>query len=108
MNGSSKQSLWIAVGVGLLAVYAGTSPAASDDGAVEVVAQSCAGCHGTDGRSPGAIPTLAGAPYDILAAKLAAFKAGEVPDATIMTRIAEGYSDNTLDALARYYADIVE
>ena len=73
---------------------------------VSVLAGTCANCHGTDGRSPGVIPSIAGQPYDILHEQLLAFKAGEVAGATIMTRHALGYSDEELEALARYFSEI--
>ncbi|WP_127142675.1 c-type cytochrome [Pelagibacterium montanilacus] len=92
---------------------AGTILAASLAGAVQaqetdasVLAGTCANCHGTDGVSPGSIPSIAGQPYAVLIAQLQAFKAGEVPGATIMTRIASGYTDEELEAIARYFSEI--
>lgn len=73
---------------------------------VSVLAGTCANCHGTDGRSPGAIPPIAGLPFEFLLTQLLAFKAGEVPGATVMTRIATGYSDEELEAIARYFSEI--
>jgi cytochrome subunit of sulfide dehydrogenase len=84
------------------------SPAIAQDAPIDasVLAGSCANCHGTDGVSPGAIPSIAGQPYDVLLAQLQAFKAGEISGATIMTRIATGYSDEELEAIARYFSEI--
>jgi cytochrome c553 len=74
---------------------------------VAVLAGSCANCHGTDGRSPGPIAAIAGRPEAALAAQLKAFKAETPPPGTtIMNRIAKGYSDTQLEALAKYYAAI--
>ncbi len=42
----------------------------------------------------------------MLNAQLAAFKAGEAKDATVMTRLALGYSDEELEALARHFSEI--
>lgn len=72
---------------------------------VEVLAANCASCHGTDGHSPGAIPSIGGRPQAALARHLREFKAGTVEGTTVMTRIATGYSDEQLDALARYFAE---
>lgn len=72
---------------------------------LEVLAASCANCHGTDGHSSGAIPRIGGRPQTVLARQLRAFKAGTVDGTTVMTRIAKGYSDAQLDALARYFAE---
>jgi cytochrome c553 len=72
---------------------------------VAVLAGSCANCHGTDGRSPGAIPSIAGRPEAVLRAQLQAFKAETAPPGTtIMHRLIKGYSDQQLDALAAYFS----
>jgi cytochrome c553 len=67
------------------------------------LALSCAACHGTDGKSPGAIPILAGRPVKELKDALAGFKAGTRP-ATVMNRLAKGYTDQEIDALADYFS----
>lgn len=94
-----------AVVIGLALTTAGFMPAVAQD-SIAVLAASCTSCHGTDGRSPGTMPSLAGLPEEVLATSLAAFKAGEDPSATIMSRIASGFSDDELDALARYFAGL--
>lgn len=94
-------------GAAALLLAAGLAPAptlASED--VSVLAGACANCHGTDGRSPGAIPAIAGQTFERLHERLVAFKAGEAPDATVMTRHATGYTDEELEALARYFSEI--
>lgn len=98
------------LGAGILAtgmLATGVAQAQAVDEA-SVLAGSCANCHGTQGKSPGSIPSIAGMPYRVLAAQLAAFKANEVPNTTIMNRLARGYSDEQLDALARYFSEISE
>ncbi len=69
------------------------------------LANSCTSCHGIEGRSVGATPSLAGQAEADLLAKLQAFKAGSV-EATIMNRLARGYSDEELAALAAYFASV--
>ncbi len=72
-----------------------------------VLAGTCFNCHGTDGRSPGAIPSLAGRPQSVLEAQLLAFHAGDLPPGTtIMGRIAAGYSEDELKALAAWFANV--
>lgn len=93
---------FVAIGLGGTA-YAESSLTEIDP---SVLAGTCANCHGPDGRSPGAIPSIAGIPFEILLAQLQAFKAGSVPGTTVMTRIATGYSDEELEALARYFSEI--
>jgi cytochrome subunit of sulfide dehydrogenase len=74
--------------------------------AVAMLAGSCANCHGTDGRSPAQMPTLAGASYATMKAQLEAFKAGSNPTATVMTRLTKGYSDAEIEALAKHFSSI--
>lgn len=71
-----------------------------------VLAGTCANCHGTEGHSPGAIPSIGGLPYEYIIEQLLAFKAGEVSGATVMTRLAAGYTDEELEALAQYFSQI--
>lgn len=74
---------------------------------VSSLAGACFNCHGTDGRSPGSIVSIAGRPELELATKLKAFKSEPPPaGTTIMNRIARGYSDADLEALAAYFSGI--
>ncbi|MEW8505178.1 MAG: c-type cytochrome [Candidatus Thiodiazotropha sp.] len=69
-----------------------------------MLANTCAGCHGTDGASAGdAMPIIGGMEKEYMQLVLAEFKSGE-RDSTIMGRIAKGYSDNELKAIASYIA----
>jgi sulfide dehydrogenase cytochrome subunit len=67
------------------------------------LANACAACHGTDGRSQGAIPTIAGMPASEFVAKMNAF-GSSTGEATIMDRIARGLSQAEIDGLASYFA----
>jgi cytochrome c553 len=68
------------------------------------LAGTCAACHGTNGASKGAtLPPLAGQPKDALAAALRDFKSGK-RQATIMTQIAKGYSDQQIEQLATWFS----
>lgn len=69
-----------------------------------LLTQPCFACHGANGTSTGLpIPSLSGLPEELLYANLLAFKKGERP-ATLMTRIAKGYSDDDLKLIANYIA----
>lgn len=63
---------------------------------------ACAGCHGAPGES--AMPSLAGQSAEQIGAAMRGFKTGERP-ATLMGRIARGFSDAELDAIARWLAE---
>ncbi len=69
-----------------------------------MLANTCAGCHGTDGASAGDImPIIGGMEKEYMSTVLLEYKTGE-RDSTIMGRIAKGYSDNELKAIASYMA----
>lgn len=69
------------------------------------LALSCAACHGTDGKSPGAIPTLDGRSVKEMKEALTGFKNG-TRQATVMNRMAKAYTDQEIDALAEYFSKI--
>lgn len=64
---------------------------------------SCEGCHGTGGRSPGAIPAIAGKSADYLREALESFRSGERPS-TVMGRHVAGYSDDEIRQIAEYFS----
>jgi len=71
----------------------------------EMLGNTCAGCHGTNGVSTGpAAPSIAGHDYDYLIESMNQFKAGE-RNSTIMTRIAKGYDDADIEAMAKYFSE---
>ena len=81
---------------------AGTAGAATGPVLPPPGASACSGCHAADARlgSPG--PRLVGRqPADIVAAVLE-FKAGKRP-ATVMDRIAKGFSEDEIRAIAVWY-----
>jgi sulfide dehydrogenase cytochrome subunit len=81
----------------------------------KAMADTCAGCHGTNGQSMGpATPNLAGMSEGYFIESMQGFKAlpkdathaeGARP-ATIMNRIAKGYSDEQIEAMATYFASL--
>ncbi|GEM_PF-1060980 len=70
------------------------------------IAMSCAACHGTEARAETAIPRLAGQPEAVVRAQLLAFKADQMPGATVMPRLARGYTNEELAGLARYFSQL--
>ena len=55
--------------------------------------------------SAGAIPSLRGHTAGYLLQRLQAFRTGQAPDATVMTRLMKGYDDAQVEALAHWFAD---
>lgn len=93
----------------LLSALAGPGLAAADQPIfdVTVLAAACANCHGTDGRSPGSIPSIAGRPEAILKQQLQAFKSDTPPaGTTVMDRLTKGLSDQQIGALALHFSQI--
>lgn len=64
---------------------------------------SCEGCHGTYGRSPGAIPSIAGKSAEYLREALEGFRSGE-RQATVMGRHVKGYSDEEIRLISEYFS----
>jgi cytochrome subunit of sulfide dehydrogenase len=64
---------------------------------------ACAACHGPDGRSQGAIPSIDNLPTEDFIAALKAFR-GETRQGTVMNRIAKGVDDGEISAMAAYFA----
>jgi cytochrome c553 len=70
---------------------------------VRYVAANCANCHGTEGRSAGGIPPLAGIDAGFFLEQMKAFRSGQ-RRATIMHQIVNGYTDQQVADLARYFS----
>jgi cytochrome subunit of sulfide dehydrogenase len=97
-------ALSVACGAALLA--AGASAWAQSPNQARSLAATCFTCHGNEGRSVGGIPpSLAGQDRNHLLQTLKDFKAGKRP-ATIMHQHAKGYTDEQLEAIATYFANV--
>ncbi len=70
-----------------------------------LAAQGCLGCHGLGGTGSAPVPGIAGRPAADLSAAMVAFRANERPG-TIMGRIARGYTDAEIAALAAHFASL--
>jgi len=92
------------------ALMAGALALATSGGAIAggasavMLADTCSGCHGTDGASGGpATPTIAGISNDYFIEIMQGFASGDIPS-TIMGRIAKGYTDEETAAMAKYFS----
>lgn len=102
---SSARRLGACVLLGALAVPAGPALSADDvDRQARVWASSCAGCHGTDGRSQGAFPCIAGRDADDLYRAMVEFKTGVRSYASVMHQHAIAWTDDELRRIARFFA----
>lgn len=65
-------------------------------------ATSCSGCHAGNPRVDTPVPPLSGRPAADIASQMIAFKSGQRPG-TIMDRIAKGFSEDEIRAIAAWY-----
>ena len=86
-----------------LACAASLRAAAADPNYALNLAASCANCYGTDGKSAGVMPPLAGLDKNYIILQMQDFKHGKRP-ATIMHQLAKGYSDEQIELMAEYFA----
>ncbi|MEN8176380.1 MAG: c-type cytochrome [Pseudomonadota bacterium] len=99
---SVRKSVIIAVACGAML----TAPTLFAGGASgRTIGITCNGCHGTDGVSKGAAPSLKGLPAEHIKTSMTMFKSGTRPS-TIMGRIAKGYSDEDIAAMSDYFANL--
>jgi sulfide dehydrogenase cytochrome subunit len=66
-------------------------------------AASCTGCHAEGPNANTPIPRLAGKDTDAIVAAMQAYRGGQRP-ATVMDRIAKGFSDDEIKAIAAWFA----
>lgn len=70
----------------------------------EMLAKSCMACHGHLGASVASpMPTIGGQSHGFIVESMKGFKDGSRPS-TIMGRLAKGYSDAEVAAMAKYFA----
>jgi sulfide dehydrogenase cytochrome subunit len=80
-----------------------SSTAIAESVTPSMLANTCAGCHGTNGQSSGAsIPTIAGLGAEYFVQIMQSYKDGKAIS-TIMGRLAKGYTDDDFKAMAEYY-----
>jgi cytochrome c553 len=92
-----RRVLAAAIGCASIAVAfaAGAEPPAG--------AASCSGCHPASARVPSPVPRLAGVDRAAIVKAMQDFRSGQRP-ATVMDRIAKGFTDEEIQAIAAWYA----
>lgn len=89
---------WLMLGIALL----GAGPAMGQVPPA-LLAGGCQGCHGAAGEGVGGIPAIHNTrTRDDFAATMQAFRTNAVPN-TIMGRIARGYTEAEIQALAAHF-----
>jgi sulfide dehydrogenase cytochrome subunit len=92
-----KLIVFAAISIGSL------STASAQEADVARLADGCTSCHGLVGEGGSAIPPIAGKAREDFIAQMTAFRDQSAP-ATIMNRLARGYSDAEIAALADYFS----
>jgi cytochrome c553 len=77
--------------------------AADEDVQARSWAATCTGCHGTNGRSEGGIPAIAGLDKAYIVSVMQEFKADKRA-ATVMHQHAKGYTDAQIERIAAFFA----
>ena len=95
----------LAVAALLAGAVAPPSSAQSPEPGPPLIAQACAGCHGQAGAGGGSVPKIAGYNRDLFIAQWKAFRDKQRP-ATIMDRVAPGYTDAEVALLADYFSKL--
>ena len=66
-------------------------------------AASCTGCHPSSARISSPVPRLSGLDRDAIARAMQEFRSGQRA-ATVMDRLAKGFTDDEIQAIAAWYA----
>lgn len=104
MHHTKKRAFALAGGILASGLLLGSVAVAAPS--AEMLSNTCAGCHGPDGVSAGpAMPTIAGQPAGFAGEILNQYRTGE-RHSTIMTRIAKGYTEEQLNAIAGFYGKL--
>ena len=86
--------------------FAASGGATAAGASASMLSDTCSGCHGTDGASVGpASPTIAGISNDYFVEIMQGFASGDIPS-TIMGRIAKGYTEEEITAMAKHFSGL--
>jgi cytochrome subunit of sulfide dehydrogenase len=88
---------------GLALLIALTAPTVMVAAEMPAGASSCSGCHAASAAVQTPVPRLVGVPAPQIVTAMQAFRTGQRP-ATVMDRIAKGFSEEEISALAAWYA----
>lgn len=76
--------------------------AADELSRASMLSYTCAGCHGTDGVSPGSIPSIACKSADSIEKSLKEYRDGK-RFSTVMGRHVKGYTDQEIQLIAGFF-----
>ncbi len=96
---SQFNNTFVLISAVALMALAATGPASAQSVNAALVAANCAVCHGQGGAGAGDLPALNKSSSAQIAENMKAMRDGKKPS-TIMGRIAKGYTDAQIDAVA--------
>ena len=102
MNVITRCRLSIIALLGVILLLPATS-AADELSRAAMLSNTCAGCHGTGGISPGSIPSIHCKSADAIEKALKEYRDGK-RFSTVMGRHVTGYSDEELQQIAGFFA----
>ncbi len=79
-----------------------TSVSADELSRASMLSYTCAGCHGTDGISPGSIPSIGCKSADVIEKALKEYRSGK-RFSTVMGRHVKGYTDQEIQLIAGFF-----
>jgi cytochrome c553 len=89
----------LAAAIGLASIAAAVAASAE----LPAGAAACSGCHPASARVTSPVPRLAGVDRAAIIKAMQDFRSGQRP-ATVMDRIAKGFTDEEIQAIAAWYA----
>jgi cytochrome c553 len=89
----------VAAAIGFVSIAAAVAVSAEPPAG----AASCSGCHPASARVPSPVPRLAGLDRAAIVRAMQDFRSG-ARAATVMDRIAKGFTDDEIQAIAAWYA----
>ena len=72
----------------------------------KVISATCFNCHGFNGKSNSAIPSLAGQEKAYFVTAMKDFRDGKREGITVMQKYALGYTDDEYEAMAEFFAKV--
>ncbi len=72
----------------------------------KVISATCFNCHGPNGKSSSAIPSLAGQEVSYFVTAMKDFRDGKREAITVMQKYALGYTDDEFQAMAEFFAKV--
>jgi cytochrome subunit of sulfide dehydrogenase len=95
---------WIPAIAGITVLVAATIAARADAAEAPPGASSCSGCHAASASVETPVPRLVGRPGAEIIAAMQQFRTGQ-RQATVMDRIAKGFSGDEAAAIAAWYEE---